>query len=106
MTTIARCYLREAVTAYGADRIQALYEGMKHYTDELMEIVNEAHPTDLPMVLAAMDTVEDTIRELPEYRQMNHAETSEKWCRKLSPVVSHKKVEIRIGEDMGEEGGT
>ena len=42
MTTIARCYLREAVTAYGADRIQALYEGMKHYTDELMEVVNEA----------------------------------------------------------------
>lgn len=98
MTTIARCYLREAVTSYGADRIQALYEGMKHYTDELMEIVNEAHPTDLPMVLAAMDTVEDTIRELPEYKQMNHAETSEKWCRKLSPVVSHKKVEIRIAD--------
>ena len=104
MTTIARCYLREAVTAYGADRIQALYEGMKHYTDELMEVVNEAHPTDLPMVLAAMDTVEDTIRELPEYKKMDYAETSEKWCRKLSPVVSHKKVEIRIGEDMGEEG--
>ena len=29
---------------------------------------------------------------------MNHAETSEKWCRKLSPVVTHRKVEIRIGE--------
>ena len=106
MTTIARCYLREAVTSNGADRIQALYEGMKHYTDELMEVVNEAHPTDLPMVLAAMDTVEDTIRELPEYRQMDYAETSYAWCRKLAPVVSHKKVEIRIGEDMGEEGGT
>ena len=98
MTTIARCYLREAVTAYGADRVQALYEGMKHYTDELMEVVNEAHPTDLPMVLAAMDTVEDTIMDMPEYRKMNHAETSEKWCRKLSPVVTHRKVEIRIGE--------
>ena len=98
MTTIARCYLREAVTSYGADRIQALYEGMKHYTDELMEVVNEAHPTDLPMVLAAMDTVEDTIRDMPEYRKMNHAETSEKWCRKLSPVVTHRKGEIRLGE--------
>ena len=57
------------MTSYGADRIQALYEGMKHYTDELMEVVNEAHPTDLPMVLAAMDTVEDAIRDMPEYRK-------------------------------------
>ena len=68
MKDTARCYLREAVNSYGAGRANALYEGMKHYTDELMEVVNEAHPDDLPMVLAALDTVEETVRDLPEYK--------------------------------------
>lgn len=69
MKDTARCYLREAVNSYGAERADALYEGMRHYTGELMEVVNEAHPDDLPMVLAALDTVEDTVRELPEYKK-------------------------------------
>lgn len=102
MTTIAKCYLREAVTSYGADRVQALYEGMRHYTDELMEVVNEAHPNDLPMVLAAMDTVEDTIRDLPDYKKLDHAETSRKWCRQMTPVVTRQRVELRVAEDLYE----
>ena len=73
MTGLARCYLREAVSSYGVERANALYEGMKHYTDELMEVVNEAHPDDLPMVLAALDTVEETVRDLPEYKMKKYA---------------------------------
>ena len=74
---MARCYLREAIASYNSKRAETVREGMKHYTDELMEVVNSAHPEDLPMVLAAMKTVEETVRELP-------------------------RVEIRVSEDMYE----
>ena len=50
---------------------------MRHYTGELMEVVNEANPDDLPMVLAALDTVEDTVRELPEYKKKKYATVAE-----------------------------
>ena len=98
MTTMARCYLREAVSSYGVERSKALCEGMKHYTGELLEVVNEAHPNDLPMVLAALDVVDGTIRELPEYKVMQHAETAESWCRQLKPVVGRLQVGLAIGE--------
>ena len=99
MTTLARCYLREAVSSYGEERVSVLHEGMKHYTDELMEVVNAAHPKDLPMVLAALDTVEETVRELPEYKVMRHAKTSEAWCRKLKPVIGRQKITIGAGAE-------
>ena len=102
MTTTARCYLREAVSSYGVERANALYEGMKHYTDELMEVVNAAHPSDLPMVLAAMDAVEETVRDLPEYKKKKYATVAEEMCRQLAPVVTRQRVEIRVAEDMYE----
>ena len=102
MKDTARCYLREAVSSYGAGRANALYEGMKHYTDELMEVVNEAHPDDLPMVLAALDTVEETVRDLPEYKMKKYATVAEKMCRQLAPAVTRQRVEIRVAEDMYE----
>ena len=102
MKDTARCYLREAVNSYGAGRANALYEGMKHYTDELMEVVNAAHPSDLPMVLAALDTVEDTVRELPEYKKKKYATVAEEMCRKLKPIMTRQRVEIRVSEDMYE----
>ena len=102
MKDTARCYLREAVNSYRAGRANALYEGMKHYTDELMEVVNEAHPDDLPMVLAALDTVEDTVRELPEYKKKKYATVAEEMCRKLKPIMTRQRVEIRVAEDMYE----
>ena len=102
MTTTARCYLREAVSSYGVERANALYEGMKHYTDELMEVVNEAHPDDLPMVLAALDTVEETVRDLPEYKMKKYATVAEKMCRQLKPIMTRQRVEIRVTEDMYE----
>ena len=102
MTGLARCYLREAVSSYGVERANALYEGMKHYTDELMEVVNAAHPSDLPMVLAAMDAVEETVRDLPEYKKKKYATVAEEMCRQLAPVVTRQRVEIRVAEDMYE----
>ena len=102
MKDTARCYLREAVNSYGAGRADALYEGMRHYTGELMEVVNEAHPDDLPMVLAAIDTVEETVRDLPEYKKKKYATVAEKMCRQLAPVVTRQRVEIRVAEDMYE----
>ena len=102
MTTTARCYLREAVSSYGVERANALYEGMKHYTDELMEVVNAAHPSDLPMVLAALDTVEETVRDLPEYKMKKYATVAEEMCRKLKPIMTRQRVEIRVAEDMYE----
>jgi hypothetical protein len=105
MTGLARSYLREAVSSYGVERANALYEGMKHYTDELMEVVNAAHPSDLPMVLAAMDTVEETVRELPEYKKKKYATVAEEMCRQLAPVVTRQRVEIRVAEDMYELPG-
>lgn len=102
MTGLARCYLREAVSSYGAERANALYEGMKHYTDELMEVVNAAHPSDLPMVLAALDTVEETVRDLPEYKMKKYATVAEKMCRQLKPIMTRQRVEIRVTEDMYE----
>jgi len=102
MRDTARCYLLEAASSYGVERANALYEGMKHYTDELMEVVNTAHPTDLPMVLAALDTVEETVRDLPEYKQKKYSAMAEKMCRKLSPIVTRQRVEIRVSEDMYE----
>ena len=103
MKTMARCYLREALTSYGTDRAKVLYEGMRHFTDGFMEVVNDAHPSDLPMVLAALDTAEDVIKELPEYKAMRHAEAAIKLCRKLTPVMTRQRVEIRLGEDDGRE---
>ena len=102
MKDTARCYLREAVNSYGAGRANALYEGMKHYTDELMEVVNEAHPDDLPMVLAALDTVEETVRDLPEYKMKKYTTVAEKMCRQLKPIMTRQRVEIRVSEDMYE----
>jgi hypothetical protein len=102
MTGLARSYLREAVSSYGVERANALYEGMKHYTDELMEVVNAAHPSDLPMVLAALDTVEETVRDLPEYKMKKYATVAEKMCRQLAPAVTRQRVEIRVSEDMYE----
>ena len=102
MTGLARCYLREAASSYGVERANALYEGMKHYTDELMEVVNAAHPSDLPMVLVALDTVEETVREMPEYKKKKYATVAEKMCRQLAPVVTRQRVEIRVSEDMYE----
>ena len=102
MKDTARCYLREAVSSYGVERANALYEGMKHYTDELMEVVNAAHPSDLPMVLAAMDAVEETVRELPEYKEKKYATVAEKMCRQLKPIMTRQRVEIRVSEDMYE----
>ena len=102
MTGLARCYLREAVSSYGVERANALYEGMKHYTDELMEVVNAAHPSDLPMVLAALDTVEETVRDLPEYKMKKYATVAEKMCRQLKPIMARQRVEIRATEDMYE----
>ena len=102
MTGLARSYLREAVSSYGVERANALYEGMKHYTDELMEVVNAAHPSDLPMVLAALDTVEETVRDLPEYKMKKYATVAEKMCRQLAPAVTRQRVEIRVAEDMYE----
>ena len=102
MRDTARCYLREAVSSYGVERANALYEGMKHYTDELMEVVNTAPPTDLPMVLAALATVEDTVRELPEYKKKNYATVAEEMCRQLKPIMTRQRVEIRVTEDMYE----
>ena len=103
MKDTARCYLREAVNSYGTGRADALYEGMRHYTGELMEVVNEAHPDDLPMVLAAMKTVEETVRELPEYKVINFKEMKEQMCRQLvKPVMVRQRVEIRVSEDMYE----
>ena len=99
---MARCYLREAVSSYGVERDNALYEGMKHYTDELMEVVNAAHPSDLPMVLAALDTVEETVRDLPEYKMKKYATVAEKMCRQLKPIMTRQRVEIRVTEDMYE----
>ena len=102
MTGLARSYLREAVSSYGVERANALYEGMKHYTDELMEVVNAAHPSDLPMVLAALDTVEETVRDLPEYKMKKYATVAEKMCRQLKPIMTRQRVEIRVSEDMYE----
>ena len=103
MTTTARCYLREAVSSYGTERAETVREGMKHYTDGLMEVVNAAHPEDLPMVLAALDTVEETVRELPEYKVISCRETKEKMCRQLvKPIVTRQRVEIRVAQDMYE----
>ena len=102
MTGLARCYLREAVSSYGVERANALYEGMKHYTDELMEVVNAAHPSDLPMVLAALDTVEETVRDLPEYKKKKYATVAEEMCRQLKPIMTRQRVEIRVTEDMYE----
>jgi hypothetical protein len=75
---------------------------MKHYTDELMEVVNEAHPDDLPMVLAALDTVEETARDLPEYKMKKYATVAKEMCRKLKPIMTRQRVEIRVAEDMYE----
>lgn len=103
MTELAKCYLREAIASYNRKRAETVREGMKHYTDELMEVVNSAHPEDLPMVLAAMKTVEETVRELPEYRVINFKEMKEQMCRQLvKPVVVRQRVEIRVSEDMYE----
>ena len=102
MRDTARCYLLEAVSAYGVERANALHEGMKHYTDELMEVVNTAHPTDLPMVLAALDTVEETVRDLPEYKKKKYSAMAEKVCRRLAPIITRQRVEIRVAEDMYE----
>ena len=102
MKDTARCYLREAVNSYGAERADALYEGMRHYTGELMEVVNAAHPSDLPMVLAALDTVEETVRDLPEYKMKKYATVAEKMCRQLKPIMTRQRVEIRVSEDMYE----
>ena len=102
MKDTARCYLREAVNSYGAGRANALYEGMKHYTDELMEVVNEAHPDDLPMVLAALDTAEETVRDLPEYKKKTYGTVAEEMCRRLVPTITRQRVEIRVAEDMYE----
>ena len=102
MTELARCYLREAVSSYGEDRAQILYEGMKHYTDEIMEVVNGSHPSDLPLVLAAMETVADTVRHLPEYKAMRYAVKAEHLCRRMKPIIQRRTVEIRTSEDMYE----
>ena len=102
MTGLARCYLREAVSSCGVERANALYEGMKHYADELMEVVNAAHPSDLPMVLAAMDAVEETVRDLPEYKKKKYAAMAEEMCRQLKPIMTRQRVEIRVTEDMYE----
>ena len=99
---MARCYLREAIASYNSKRAETVREGMKHYTDELMEVVNSAHPEDLPMVLAALDTVEDTVRELPEYKKKKYATVAEEMCRKLKPIMTRQRVEIRVSEDMYE----
>lgn len=103
MRYTARCYLRETVNASTMkEKAGVLREGMKHYTGELMETVNEAHPDDLPMVLAALDTVEETIRKLPEYKAKKYSAMAEKMCREAAPIVTRQRVEIRVAEDMYE----
>lgn len=55
------------------------------------------------MVLAAMKTVEETVRELPEYKVINFKEMKEQMCRQLvKPVMVRQRVEIRVSEDMYE----
>jgi len=103
MRYTARCYLRETVNASTMkEKAGVLREGMKHYTGELMEVVNEAHPDDLPMVLAALDTVEETVRDLPEYKKKKYATVAEEMCRQLKPIMTRQRVEIRVAEDMYE----
>ena len=103
MRYTARCYLRETVNASTMkEKAGVLREGMKHYTDELMEVVNAAHPSDLPMVLAALDTVEETVRDLPEYKKKKYATVAEEMCRQLKPIMTRQRVEIRVAEDMYE----
>lgn len=90
MDTDAKAYIRR--TANGDSAVDSLREGLSHYTEAFLDVINQGHPIDVPLIVAALISCTEIMKNSVFYK---NAASAPEFTRLLLLLFRPQVEEVR-----------